>query len=130
MPKTPAPTSAATKRATQADADLRATPKKCQCPRHPLPLPLDYEAKEQGQGGTPHFCSSWCKPTVRPTWPKCCPYRPDAWIDHSKIKVGYEIPFNRHFYEYEPPRPLADIEADILALEKDIIMAMLQDVTA
>ena len=57
------------------------------------------------------------------------PYRPDAWIDHSKIKVGYEIPFNRHFYEYEPPRPLADIEADILELEKDI-MAMLKDVTA
>jgi type I restriction enzyme M protein len=43
--------------------------------------------------------------------------------------VGYEIPFNRHFYEYEPPRPLADIEADILELEKDI-MAMLKDVTA
>jgi hypothetical protein len=36
------------------------------------------------------------------------PYRPDAWIEHSKIKVGYEIPFNRHFYEYvarAPPRP-------------------------
>jgi len=43
--------------------------------------------------------------------------------------VGYEIPFNRHFYEYEPPRPLEAIEADILALEKDI-MAMLKDVTA
>ena len=30
------------------------------------------------------------------------PYRPDAWIDHGKVKVGYEIPFNRHFYEYGP----------------------------
>ena len=56
-------------------------------------------------------------------------YHPDAWIDHGKIKVGYEIPFNRHFYEYEAPRPLEQIEADIEALEKDI-MAMLKEVTA
>jgi type I restriction enzyme M protein len=38
------------------------------------------------------------------------PYRPDASIDHSKIKAGYEIAFNRHFYEYEPPRLLEEIE--------------------
>ena len=57
------------------------------------------------------------------------PYRPDAWIEHSKIKVGYEIPFNRHFYEYEPPRPLDAIEADIEKLEGEI-MAMLKEVTA
>ena len=56
------------------------------------------------------------------------PYRPDAWIDHSKIKVGYEIPFNRHFYQYEAPRPLAEIEADIKDLEKEI-MTMLEEVT-
>ena len=56
------------------------------------------------------------------------PYRPDAWIDHSKIKVGYEIPFNRHFYEYEPPRPLDQIEKDITDLEKKIV-AMLKEVT-
>ena len=49
------------------------------------------------------------------------PYRPDAWIDHSKIKVGYEIPFNRHFYQYEPPRPLDEIEEDINGLEKEIM---------
>ena len=55
------------------------------------------------------------------------PYRPDAWIDHSKIKVGYEIPFNRHFYEYEAPRPLEKIEQDIEGLEKEIL-AMLKDV--
>ena len=55
------------------------------------------------------------------------PYRPDAWIDHSKIKVGYEVPFNRHFYEYEPPRPLEKIENDIDGLEKEI-MAMLKEV--
>jgi len=41
------------------------------------------------------------------------PHVPDAWVDHSKTKVGYEIPLNRHFYRYEPPRPLEKIEADI-----------------
>jgi type I restriction enzyme M protein len=35
------------------------------------------------------------------------PHAPDAWIDHEKTKVGYEIPFNRHFYVFEPPRPCA-----------------------
>ena len=49
------------------------------------------------------------------------PYVPDAWIDHSKTKIGYEIPFNRHFYVYEPPRPLAEIEADIKQLEGEIL---------
>lgn len=49
------------------------------------------------------------------------PHVPDAWIDHTKTKVGYEIPLNRHFYRYEPPRPLEVIEADIKALEREII---------
>ncbi len=41
------------------------------------------------------------------------PHAPDAWIDAEKTKVGYEIPFNRHFYVFEPPRPLAEIDADL-----------------
>jgi type I restriction enzyme M protein len=41
------------------------------------------------------------------------PHVPDAWIDHEKTKVGYEIPFNRHFYVFEPPRELAAIDADL-----------------
>ena len=57
------------------------------------------------------------------------PHVPDAWIDHSKTKVGYEIPLNRHFYRYEPPRPLEIIEAEIKTLEGDIV-AMLAEVTA
>jgi type I restriction enzyme M protein len=55
------------------------------------------------------------------------PHVPDAWIDASKTKVGYEIPFNRHFYQYTPPRPLAEIEADIKAIEQDILQ-MLREV--
>ena len=48
------------------------------------------------------------------------PHVPDAWVDASKEKIGYEIPFTRHFYVYTPPRPLKEIEGEILALEKDI----------
>jgi len=57
------------------------------------------------------------------------PHVPDAWIDTTKTKVGYEIPLNRHFYRYEPPRPLEVIETDIKHLEDDI-MKMLKEVTA
>lgn len=49
------------------------------------------------------------------------PFVADVWIDHAKTKVGYEIPINRHFYVYKPPRDLEAIEADITALEKDIL---------
>ena len=47
------------------------------------------------------------------------PPLPDAWIDGSKTKVGYEINFTKYFYQYVPPRPLADIRADILRLEEE-----------
>jgi type I restriction enzyme M protein len=57
------------------------------------------------------------------------PHVPDAWIDHSKTKVGYEIPLNRHFYRYEPPRDLAEIEDEIKQLEGEI-MELLREVTA
>ena len=52
---------------------------------------------------------------------------PDAWVDTKKTKVGYEIPFTRHFYKYVPPRPLAEIDAD---LEKQVakIMELLREV--
>jgi type I restriction enzyme M protein len=48
------------------------------------------------------------------------PYAPDAWIDHDKTKIGYEIPFTRQFYVYAPPRPVTEIRADIDALETQI----------
>ncbi|HBM16991.1 MAG TPA: restriction endonuclease subunit M [Lentisphaeria bacterium] len=56
------------------------------------------------------------------------PHVPDAWIDYSKTKVGYELPLNRHFYRYEPPRPLEAIEADIKGLESEIV-GLLAEVT-
>jgi len=56
------------------------------------------------------------------------PHVPDAWIDHSKTKIGYEINFNRYFYKYTPPRPLNEIEADLKKIEKEIA-DMLAEVT-
>ena len=56
------------------------------------------------------------------------PHVPDAWIDHEKTKVGYEIPFNRHFYKYVPPRPLEEIDAELKTLSREI-MALLKEIT-
>lgn len=57
------------------------------------------------------------------------PHAPDAWIDHEKTKVGYEIPFNRHFYVFEPPRPLAEIDADLKQVTTNI-QRMIQELSA
>jgi len=57
------------------------------------------------------------------------PHVPDAWIDHEKTKVGYEINFNRHFYKYTPPRSLVEIDADLKLAEEEIVR-LLSEVTA
>ena len=57
------------------------------------------------------------------------PHVPDAWMDRTKDKVAYEINFNRHFYRYTPPRPLAEIDADLKQAEAKIVR-LLQEVTA
>ncbi|MET8077492.1 class I SAM-dependent DNA methyltransferase [Streptomyces sp. NPDC005303] len=56
------------------------------------------------------------------------PHVPDAWIDHTKTKIGYEIAFTRHFYVYKPPRPLGEIDAELKSLEAEI-QALLGEVT-
>ncbi|GAB3714339.1 hypothetical protein [Nocardiopsis nanhaiensis] len=48
------------------------------------------------------------------------PHVPDAWVDYTKTKIGYEIPFTRHFYVYTPPRPLEEIDAELKELEGEI----------
>ena len=57
------------------------------------------------------------------------PHAPDAWIDPEKTRVGYEIPFNRHFYVFKPPRPLAEIDADLKA-STDRILEMIKGLSA
>jgi len=113
----------------ESDPDLRDTENVKLPGDIKLPLPLDYEsAKNKGKVGNEKLlrlvkghCEAYLKAEV-------LPYRPDAWIDHSKTKVGYEIPFTRHFYRYQPPRPLNEIEADIKGLETEIVR-MLAEVT-
>ena len=113
----------------EPDPELRDTENVPLPDNIPLPLPLGYENKKtKGKLDKSALldlvrdhCEAYLKKEV-------LPYRPDAWIDHAKIKVGYEIPFNRHFYKYKPPRPLEEIEADIKTLEKEIV-EMLGEVT-
>ena len=56
------------------------------------------------------------------------PHAPDAWIDHEKTQVGYEIPFNRHFYVFQPPRPLSEIDAELKGVT-DRILKMIGGLT-
>lgn len=82
-----------------------------------FPLPIDYDAKADNSkllDLVRDHCEAYLTKKVKP-------HVPEAWIDHSKTKVGYEIPLNRHFYVYQPPRPLEAIESDIKKLEQDII---------
>ncbi|GAB3469348.1 type I restriction-modification system subunit M [Polaromonas eurypsychrophila] len=57
------------------------------------------------------------------------PHAPDAWIDDEKTKTGYEIPFNRHFYVFKPPRPLAEIDAELKGVT-DRILTMIGGLSA
>lgn len=52
------------------------------------------------------------------------PYTSDAWIDETKTKIGYEIPFTRHFYEYTPPRPSREVLEGIMAMEESLMQGL------
>jgi type I restriction enzyme M protein len=92
-----------------------------------VPLPTDpvrYEPDATGRMASKPYVQTveqYVKAEVHP-------YVPDAWIDHTKTKIGYEVPLTRHFYVYTPPRPLAEIDAEIKALEAEI-QALLAEVT-
>lgn len=107
----------------EADSELRDTeivplPKDIE-----LPLPLGYD-NETDHDKLLDLVKAHCEDYLKA---EVLPHVPDAWIDHSKTKVGYEIPLTRHFYVYQPPRPLETIAAEISQLEKEI-MAMLSEV--
>ncbi len=57
------------------------------------------------------------------------PHAPDSWIDHDKTRIGYEVSFTRHFYKYEPPRPLEEIDRELKDLSREI-QGMLEEVIA
>ncbi len=107
----------------EPDADLRDTEVVPLPEEIELPLPLGYDG-ETGLEELIKLVQGHCLEYLAA---EVLPHVPDAWIDFAKTKVGYEIPLNRHFYVYQPPRGLAEIEGDIKALEGDI-MAMLGEV--
>lgn len=91
----------------EPDSDLRD--------QENIPLPAGYlDMTEAEQQAGIHAAAEQHLKT------KIHPYVPDAWIDHAKTRVGYEIPFTRQFYVYTPPRPVAEIRAEIDALEGQI----------
>ena len=83
-------------------------------------VPFTYTGNTAGEDGRDETIKAYFAAEV-------LPHVPDAWVDEKKTKVGYEIPFTRHFYKYVPPRPLAEIDAD---LEKQVakIMELLREV--
>lgn len=108
----------------EPDSDLRDTELVPLPEAISLPLPLGYDDKQTGLdkllAQTTDHIDAYMQAEV-------LPHVPDAWVDYQKTKVGYEIPLNRHFYVYQPPRPLDAIESDIKQLESDI-MQMLAEV--
>lgn len=107
----------------EPDADLRDTENVALPEDIALPLPLGFD-NETGHEKLLILVKDHCEAYLKA---EVLPHVPDAWIDHSKTKVGYEIPLTRHFYIYQPPRPLEEIAGEISQLEKDI-MAMLSEV--
>lgn len=99
----------------EPDSDLRDTE------NVPLPLTISLPIADKDLPKLVQPCEAYLAKEVTP-------HMPDAWIDHSKTKVGYELPLTRHFYTYQPPRPLEAIEQDIKTIEKDI-RKMLAEVT-
>jgi type I restriction enzyme M protein len=108
-----------TKGKAEPDADLRDNE------NVPLPeMPVTYEADVTDRLKTVEYRTAiedYFDAEVKP-------WVPDAWVDHTKTKLGYEIPLTRHFYKYIPPRPLAEIDAEIKQLEAEI-QALLAEVT-
>ncbi|MDJ0362767.1 class I SAM-dependent DNA methyltransferase [Rhodococcus sp. H29-C3] len=69
-------------------------------------VPFTYGGSTAGAAGITEVIEAYFEAEVQP-------HVPDAWIDWTKTKTGYEIPFTRHFYKYVPPRLLAEIDADL-----------------
>lgn len=82
-----------------------------------LPLPLDYDNKtglDELVKLVKEHCEKYMKKEV-------LPHVSDAWIDYSKTKIGFEIPISRHFYVYNPPREIEEIEKELLVIENNIL---------
>jgi type I restriction enzyme M protein len=104
----------------KVSTDRKGNPKPDAKLRDTENIPFTYGGNTEGDTGRAETIKAYFDAEV-------LPHVPDAWLDTAKTKVGYEIPFTRHFYKYIPPRPLAEIDAD---LEKQVakIMDLLREV--
>ena len=100
----------------EPDSELRDTENIPLPPGTALPLPMDFGPKKPNNRLIEAFQHKIDIYIAR----EVLPHVPDAWVDYGKTKVGYEIPINRHFYVYKPPRHLDQIEEDITRLEGEI----------
>jgi len=100
--------------------DRKGNPKPDAKKRDTENIPFTYGGNTDGDAGREATIKSYFDAEV-------LPHVPDAWVDTKKTKIGYEIPFTRHFYKYVPPRPLEEIDAD---LEKQVakILDLLREV--
>ncbi len=97
---------------TDSKGNAKPDPARRDAENVPLPdVPVVYEADVTARLESPAYrdaIDAYLEAEV-------LPYVPDAWVDHAKTKIGYEIPLTRQFYTYVPPRPLAEIDAEIAA---------------
>jgi len=111
--------------ATDAKGNLLPDPDLRDSENVPLPaVPVTYEADPAARLESIEYRSAIDDYMTA----EVLPYVPDAWVDHSKTKIGYEIPLTRHFYKYTPPRPLEEIDAEIKQLEAEI-QELMREVT-
>ena len=104
----------------EADSQLRDTELVPMPSEMPFPLSLGYD----NETNLDELLTA-LRPTVQEYMKaEVLPHVPDAWVDEGKTKLGFEIPINRHFYEYQPPRDLAVIKAEINALEQEIMQML------
>lgn len=84
-------------------------------------VPFTYNGNAKGDAARDETIQAYFEAEVKP-------YVPDAWVDKKKTKVGYEIPFTRYFYRYQPPRPLEEIDNDLHEVTREIL-GLLSEVT-
>lgn len=95
----------------QPDTSLRDTER----------VPFTYNGNTKGDAGRDETIQAYFEAEVKP-------YVPDAWVDEKKTKIGYEIPFTRYFYRYQPPRPLEEIDSELHEVTREIL-GLLSEVT-
>jgi type I restriction enzyme M protein len=100
--------------------DRKGNPKPDAKKRDSENVPFTYGGNERGADGMDETIKAYFETEVRP-------HVPVAWVDYTKTKTGYEIPFTSHFYTYKPPRPLAEIDADLEA-QVVKILSLLQEI--